>query len=133
MLIAYHTTSFKIILKTNLPKMKITTNIKPLFFVASTKKELVQTITRGCCYSIFANGNCWTLDGFPSFKTVRAYNIEKHRKKVKRTRVNGKTVSTVVSPNRWFGYVYTIPTDLLKATGLKVIQTERTFFLSKKK
>lgn len=113
--------------------MKITTDIKPTFFVARTKKELVQTITRGCCFSIFANGNCWTVDGFPAFKTVRAYNIEKHRKKVTRKRVNGKTVSTVVSPNRWFGYVYTIPADLLKVVGLKVIQTERNFFLVKAK
>jgi hypothetical protein len=113
--------------------MKIVTHIKPVAFFGKTKKDTVQLITHGCSFTIFKHGSCYA-SGFSTPKTVKVFNLEKRRKKVTRhPPANGRPNSTVISQNHWVGYAYEIPVELLKLSGLKAIQTERTFFLVKVK
>ena len=67
-----------------------------------------------------------TFDG----KFVMGLVYEKHRKKVTRKRKGRDTISKVVKQPKWVCYYTWIPVDLLKSSGLKLIQKSRHFVIT---
>lgn len=112
--------------------MNITVKINPIKYKAATKQGLLNKMgmTSGC-FGTYGN----TRSSVISKDGVRVFTCEKFRRKTKQrfSKSKGKTVSTVVRPAHWVGYVYAIPYSVLDAAHLKVEQKTRTFQLVARK
>ena len=124
--------------------MKITINIKPkrmtvdnLGFgtkvVRSTKAAIVRHVVsnRQLTYSSDIGTGYMTSRG----DTIRVVNLEKRRPVVKivtdKKLLKKGIKRQVVTPGHWVAHVYDFPVDVLRATGMKVLQGTRTFKLVK--
>lgn len=103
----------------------------------TSRVAIVRAISNGFAQAFGVNGGNYNYlapigrgDG-----TIRVYTLEKRRKVTavvvpKKGPIDRKN-RQVVRPAHWVGRVYDIPTSLLKALGLKVVQTPRTFHFVK--
>ncbi len=114
--------------------MKFSFTLKPRIITGQTKHGLVSKIMANHVWTFSRNGSfLGPVVKSGQRSTLRVYNLEKHRKVVKRTIVNGKKKSEIVSPNHWVGFVYDIPLELIQLMEIKVIQDSRTFRIQKLK
>jgi len=77
----------------------------------------------------YAEGAYCNGSSYGHYETVRAFHLEKRRKKVEIKKTKKGIVRSVVSPAHWVAIYYDIPVDVLRVAGLKVVQGERNFKL----
>lgn len=99
--------------------------------VRSTKKELIGDLVRSfrVSWTNYAESAYCNGGSYGDYETVRAFHLEKRRKKVEIKKTKKGTVRTVVSPAHWVATYYDIPVYVLQVAGLKVVQGERNFKL----
>lgn len=135
--------------------MQIKLNIKPVHVSGfdfidcpRSKQEVINLISRGQSTVSCGSQGTYLSMGRDS-RMARVYNLEKRRKVVevlakpkkwtkKMLRANGfldtdvkYTTRIVKTPAHWVGVYYDIPLDVLKLAGLKVVQGNRTFYITK--
>lgn len=108
-------------------KIKITPKVVKGYKIPS----VITQITNGLGFVIGGTSKI-TYKGYMDIndKFVRVFNIEK-KNAVKQRDKNGKYIT--LSPAVVTAYVYDFPIDLLKVSGLSVIQKNRHFVLTKHK
>jgi hypothetical protein len=127
--------------------MKITITIKPkrmtvdnfgfgTKLVRSTKAAIVRHVVynRQLTYSSdIGTGYVIGYNNKPD--TIRVVNLEKRRPVIKivtdKKLLKKGIKRQVVTPGHWVAHVYDFPVDVLRATGMKVVQGTRTFKLIK--
>lgn len=107
--------------------MNLVYKVRPVVLTADNKHTLMPMVTRGTYFSTGKYGQYYASVGRDS-DFIRVFNLEKRRKRVVRSVVNGKKTSTVVRRAHWVAFVYDIPEDVFKMLKLKVIQGNRTFY-----
>lgn len=100
----------------------------------ASRVAIVRAISSGFAQAFGTGGNYLAPIGRGD-GTIRVYTLEKRRKVTavvvpKKGLIDRKN-RQVVRPAHWVGRVYDIPTSLLKALGLRVIQMPRTFHFVK--
>jgi hypothetical protein len=130
--------------------MKITINIKPkrmtvvtvdnLGFgtkvVRSTKSTIVSHVVSNRHLTYSSDIGAGYVIGYNNKPdTIRVFNLEKRRPVVKivtdKKLLKKGIKRQVVTPGHWVAHVYDFPVDVLRATGMKVLQGTRTFKLVK--
>jgi len=99
--------------------------------VKSNAQQLREKLLKNFGYSFtsYSNG-AWCKGGnYVDYETVRAFHLEKRRKRVEIKKTKKGTVRSVVSPAHWVATYYDIPVELLKMSGLIVVQGNRNFTL----
>ena len=113
--------------------MRLSVNIKPVQVSAPNKREIVDKIKRGKVHVSFSNYGTFLVNVSDRFDgTARVYNVEKRRKRVERSVVNGAKTSKVLNGHYWVGYYYDIPITLIKELGINVVQKNRHFVVVQK-
>lgn len=109
--------------------MKLNVNLRPNRVTSTSRDGVMRIISAGCITSFGSLGNYLSPMYSTSQKFVRVYNLEKHRRRVRRYQVPGKKTmqSRVVKTAGWVGQYYDIPAELLKMAGLEVHQKSRFF------
>ncbi len=120
--------------------MKITFDVKPKRQIGSNKDSLVDLITRGLIFNYHSpSGSFYSSIRDPKMITV--FNLQKLNKKTKQKKIalkektNGYdnvTISTIIRRKMWVAYVYDIPLEAIKLTGLKINQNNRNFTVTSK-
>lgn len=109
--------------------MKLILNIRPTRVTSASRDSVMRTISGGHISTLGTAGQY--LAPYPGQRadTIRVYNLEKRRKRVKRVKVRGKKnlQSQIISPAHWVGHYYDISSEALKLAGVKVIQETRFF------
>lgn len=120
--------------------MVIHVNIKKTVVTARTLEELKNKLPYGLCFG--SDGNYLTnwVDGYSSNREFAyVYNIRKENKKSKQTKYlsgkkKGRTKgSEVIRRKQWIANVYKFDINLLRASGLMVIQDKHNFKIVKRK
>ena len=126
-------TPFRTIKKTK--NMEIKVKVNKQIMCSSSIIHLKKTITLGHVYThgiinIKPNEyiNLLGLTPVKNVNTIRVYNIEK--KKAKRVRGSNGSYKKI-SEASYTAYIYDIPIELLKLSGLSVEQKSRHFVLKK--
>lgn len=101
----------------------------------ASRVAIVRAISNGFSRAFGVNGGNYLVPNWVGDGTIRVYTLEKRRKVVKvvvpkKGPIDRKN-RQVVRPAHWVGRVYDIPTSLLKALGLRVVQMPRTFHFVK--
>ena len=112
--------------------MRIYKTIKPTYvFTSPVKKEQMMTLIKKCTRTVsnkhVSNALTFVKDGETY---VRAYNFEKHNRKVLRLagdvyRENGG--KHVLTPMYWVVQIYDIPIKMLEFMNLHLVQNSRHF------
>ena len=102
----------------------------------SKNRQLLRGETKRHVIHIARHGAAVTFSSvsegaYQSDSEVIGMNLEKHRKKVKRTHRDENYVqhTEILSPAHWLCYRYVFSIDWLKANKLRVVQGKRTFKL----
>jgi hypothetical protein len=108
--------------------MYLHVKLKPRVLTAPNREQIWRDATRGTIFTVGTHGVYRvSLDKNLKDSFVRVINFEKRRKKVERTIVKGKKVSSVISRAHWVAFVYDIPVVLINAMNVRVYQENRTF------
>lgn len=112
--------------------MRFVTVIKPAIVTASSgaKNVIIEKARRKHRLSVMTFSS-YGHAAYCNDTVVIGINMEKHRKKVKRTYRDSNYVqhSEILEQAKWVGFVYSFPIEFLRANNLCVVQGVRTFKL----
>jgi hypothetical protein len=100
--------------------MYITIKLTPKKITAPTKAAILSKIDSMGIYTFSAHGHYYR----DKFGFVIAYNMEKHRRKVKRLPNRGKEI---IRANHWVAHIYHISETILSYKGCMIKQYSRNF------
>ena len=116
--------------------MQIKLNIKPVKVVASLEDAVMAKMSRMHSETFSSFGYNALMPMKATVDYVRAYSLEKRRKKIVLTGKKNKKGSgfgywerKVVTKSHWIGYYYDIPVGVLNFAKLKVVQKLRNFVI----